>query len=226
MDMEDVDKLLEEAAQMADRKKEDDRSKREGTETSSRPASRRSNESRRRSRSPRRDRDRDDYRRRDRDEGDRDHYRPRGGRRRSVSPVDDYYRPGRRDDRARGDGSDRSRERDRARDRDRYRDGDRERDRDRDRRDRRDRDRGDRGDRDDRRRGEGRARESGRKTKTPELNDDERDSRTVFVQQLAARLRTKELGAFFASCGTVKEAQIVKDRVSGRSKGYVVFPNS
>jgi RNA-binding protein 39 len=51
------------------------------------------------------------------------------------------------------------------------------------------------------------------------LNDDERDSRTVFVQQLAARLRTKDLGAFFSGCGVVKEAQIVKDRVSGRSKG-------
>jgi RNA recognition motif-containing protein len=47
----------------------------------------------------------------------------------------------------------------------------------------------------------------------------ERDRRTVFVQQLAARLRTKELIAFFEKVGPVKEAQIVKDRVSGRSKG-------
>jgi RNA-binding protein 39 len=44
----------------------------------------------------------------------------------------------------------------------------------------------------------------------------------VFVQQLAARLRTKELIAFFEKVGPVKEAQIVKDRVSGRSKGYAV----
>jgi RNA-binding protein 39 len=45
------------------------------------------------------------------------------------------------------------------------------------------------------------------------------------VQQLAARLRTKELIAFFEKVGPVKEAQIVKDRVSGRSKGvgYVEF---
>jgi RNA-binding protein 39 len=43
------------------------------------------------------------------------------------------------------------------------------------------------------------------------------------VQQLAARLRTKDLAGFFASCGPVKEAQIVKDRVSGRSKGSVIF---
>ncbi|KAF2396346.1 splicing factor, CC1-like protein [Trichodelitschia bisporula] len=65
------------------------------------------------------------------------------------------------------------------------------------------------------------------KSKTPELNDDERDRRTVFVQQLAARLRTKELISFFEKVGPVKEAQIVKDRVSGRSKGvgYVEFKN-
>lgn len=55
---------------------------------------------------------------------------------------------------------------------------------------------------------------------TPPLTEDERDRRTVFVQQLAARLRTKELIAFFEKIGPVKEAQIVKDRVSGRSKGY------
>jgi RNA-binding protein 39 len=41
----------------------------------------------------------------------------------------------------------------------------------------------------------------------------------VFVQQLAAALRTKQLKAFFEQSGPVVEAQIVKDRVSGRSKG-------
>ncbi|KAA6412328.1 MAG: RNA splicing factor [Lasallia pustulata] len=63
------------------------------------------------------------------------------------------------------------------------------------------------------------------KSPTPQLTEDERDRRTVFVQQLAARLRTKELIAFFEKVGPVKEAQIVKDRVSGRSKGvgYVEF---
>jgi len=55
---------------------------------------------------------------------------------------------------------------------------------------------------------------------TPELTEEERDQRTVFVQQLAARLRTKELIQFFEKCGPVREAQIVKDRISGRSKGY------
>ncbi|KAK3113899.1 Phosphatidylinositol-3-phosphatase SAC1 [Teratosphaeriaceae sp. CCFEE 6253] len=64
-----------------------------------------------------------------------------------------------------------------------------------------------------------------RKPRTPEPTDDERDRRTVFVQQLAARLRTRELQNFFEQVGPVVEAQIVKDRVSGRSKGvgYVEF---
>ena len=65
---------------------------------------------------------------------------------------------------------------------------------------------------------------SPKRESTPPLTEDERDRRTVFVQQLAARLRTKELIAFFEKVGPVKEAQIVKDRVSGRSKGYVFLP--
>jgi RNA-binding protein 39 len=52
------------------------------------------------------------------------------------------------------------------------------------------------------------------------LTEDERDERTVFVQQLAGRLRTKELIKFFEQAGPVREAEIVKDRVTGRSKGY------
>ncbi|KAL2134055.1 hypothetical protein VTI74DRAFT_1111 [Chaetomium olivicolor] len=59
----------------------------------------------------------------------------------------------------------------------------------------------------------------------PSPTGDERDRRTVFVQQLAARLRTRELKEFFEKVGPVAEAQIVKDRVSNRSKGvgYVEF---
>jgi len=59
---------------------------------------------------------------------------------------------------------------------------------------------------------------------TPPLTEDERDRRTVFVQQLAARLRTRELKEFFEKVGAVTEAQIVKDRISQRSKGYVHSP--
>lgn len=77
----------------------------------------------------------------------------------------------------------------------------------------------------DRERRRSRSRDNRSKTPEPQLNEDERDRRTVFVQQLAARLRTKELIQFFERVGPVKEAQIVKDRVSGRSKGvgYVEF---
>ena len=60
---------------------------------------------------------------------------------------------------------------------------------------------------------------------TPPLTEEERDQRTVFVQQLAQRLRTKELIRFFEKAGPVRDAQIVKDKISGRSKGvgYVEF---
>ncbi|TDZ33682.1 RNA-binding protein rsd1 [Colletotrichum spinosum] len=45
--------------------------------------------------------------------------------------------------------------------------------------------------------------------------------------QLAARLRTRDLKTFFEKVGPVNEAQIVKDRISQRSKGvgYVEFKN-
>ena len=93
--------------------------------------------------------------------------------------------------------------------------------------DRRDRDDTDGGKpREDRRnRVEGRrASRSPKREATPPLTEDERDRRTVFVQQLAARLRTKDLIGFFEKVGPVKEAQIVKDRVSGRSKGSGNLP--
>lgn len=80
----------------------------------------------------------------------------------------------------------------------------------------RDRDETDTRDRDHKR---SQSRDTKVKTPEPQLTEDERDRRTVFVQQLAARLRTKELIQFFEKVGPVKEAQIVKDRVSGRSKG-------
>lgn len=89
----------------------------------------------------------------------------------------------------------------------------------RDRRDRRD---------DDRRGGRTpRADRGDRDPTPPQLTEDERDRRTVFVQQLAARLRTRDLKEFFEKVGPVSEAQIVKDRVSNRSKGvgYVEFKN-
>lgn len=149
--------------------------------------------SRRRSRS----RDEDKHRsRRHRDPVDDDAYRASGG---------DYYR---------GGGRPRTRSRSPPLD-DRYyrpsgrpRHGDEERTRDR-------------SPRRDSNSGRKRTPSPPKKSPTPQPTEDERDRRTVFVQQLAARLRTKELIGFFEKVGPVKEAQIVKDRVSGRSKGYV-----
>ncbi|KAJ9638284.1 Phosphatidylinositol-3-phosphatase SAC1 [Coniosporium tulheliwenetii] len=136
-----------------------------------------------------------------------DYYRGSGRpRTRSRSPDGDrYYRPSGRSRRERDD-----------------RDGDRDKDRDGDK----DQGRGGhagRG-RDGRRRSPSPKRQRS-KSKTPQLTEDERDRRTVFVQQLAARLRTKELIAFFEKVGPVKEAQIVKDRTDLCSVGYVEFKN-
>ncbi|KAK3082226.1 hypothetical protein LTS18_010643 [Coniosporium uncinatum] len=166
-------------------------------------------------------------------DSDRRHRRDRT--RESVDPEDayrasggDYYRGGGRPrTRSRspdGDRSYRPSNRGGRRDRDdRDARGD-ERDRYRDRE--RDRGRGGR-DRDERRVSDRRDRSRSKEQKPAPLTEDERDRRTVFVQQLAARLRTKELIEFFEKVGPVNEAQIVKDRVSGRSKGvgYVEFRN-
>ncbi|BDD57423.1 hypothetical protein MPDQ_005540 [Monascus purpureus] len=170
----------------------------------------------------RRRRDRSRSRRRERDaDGDEDMRSEHGSangshrsRRRSRSHDSDRHRS--RRDRYGGDyyrGGGRARTRSRSPYDDRY-----YRPSGRSRRDSRDDDKRHRRDRDGRKC-------SPTRSKTPEPTEDERDRRTIFVQQLAARLRTKELIAFFEKVGPVKEAQIVKDRVSGRSKGvgYVEF---
>jgi RNA-binding protein 39 len=125
-------------------------------------------------------------------------YWRRGGRSRSRSRSPDrYYRPGGRGGRRDGD-------------RDGFRD--------------RDRNGHNRGGRAPRRgsQDEGSSPRARRKTPEPQPTEDERDKRTVFVQQLAARLETRHLFEFFSKVGKVKDAQIVKDRVSQRSKGYVL----
>lgn len=192
-----------------------------------------------------RDRTRDDSRDRDYDRKRRDRSSERGGRR-DRGDRDDREATPRSDT-----GSHKSRRRSRSRDDDRrhsrrHRGGDgdfyrggrsggggggRERSRSRSPhryyrpRDERRGDRDDRANhRDDRHHRGGR---TPKRDATPQLTEDERDRRTVFVQQLAARLRTKELKEFFEKVGPVNEAQIVKDRISGRSKGvgYVEFKN-
>ncbi|KAK9319102.1 hypothetical protein V1517DRAFT_333657 [Lipomyces orientalis] len=170
-----------------------------------RETDRSSREHRRRERSRERDRDKD----RDRRDGDKDRERERDRdsyRYRSRSPG--YYDD--RDSRRNRREDDRSYRDDR--DTRSYRDSDRSSRRSRSRERERERDRAT-----DRKHEE--------RSGSPKLTEDERDQRTIFVQQLAARLRTKELIAFFEQAGPVRDAQIVKDRISGRSKGvgYVEF---
>lgn len=57
------------------------------------------------------------------------------------------------------------------------------------------------------------------RTPSPILSEHDRDQRTVFVIQLAARLTTSELRDFFSKVGRVRDARIVSDRNSRRSKG-------
>ncbi|RKP27490.1 hypothetical protein SYNPS1DRAFT_26851 [Syncephalis pseudoplumigaleata] len=60
---------------------------------------------------------------------------------------------------------------------------------------------------------------------SPALDDSDRDQRAVFVMQLSARLKNSELHDFFTQAGRVREAKIVTDKNTGRSKGvaYVEF---
>jgi RNA-binding protein 23/39 len=121
---------------------------------------------------------------------DGDYYRGSGRSRRSRTPDDgDRYRPGG------------NRRRERSRSRNRYND----------------RDRG--------RNGHARDSSSKRENKTSSPKspaqpiEGDRDRRTVFVQQLPAALRERDLKKFFSGIGEVREAQIVRDKFSGRSKG-------
>lgn len=123
----------------------------------------------------------------------RDSYRPSDRRSDRRGDDDSYYRP---------DNDRRRRDRD-------YEGRDRERDRSRDRGDRR----SDRDGRDSRRR---------HSPAPPNEDANDRDERTVFVQQIAQSCSSSKLQKFFEQIGPVVDAQIVKDRVSGRSKGYVL----
>ncbi|KAI0555897.1 hypothetical protein F4679DRAFT_569563 [Xylaria curta] len=222
----DVEALLDATASKNDDVKDSqsrESADRDRTDRSDRRDRDRSADRARRDRSPRR-RDRSSDRAGRRERGDDREATPRSdagshkSRRRSRSRDDDrrhsrryrggegdYYRSGRG-----GGGRDRSRSRSPRR---HYRPRDDNRDRD---------DRGQYRNRDEEKLRNGR---TPKREATPAPTEDERDRRTVFVQQLAARLRTKELKEFFEKVGPVNEAQIVKDRISGRSKGvgYVEF---
>jgi RNA-binding protein 23/39 len=54
----------------------------------------------------------------------------------------------------------------------------------------------------------------------------DRESRSIFVSQIAARITSADLGLFFEDKlgpESVRDARIVTDRLSRRSKGYVVL---
>jgi RNA-binding protein 39 len=212
-DAMDVDALLEEAARDIEKNREL-QALEEVRDSPSRKDDR--NGDRRDRHSDRRDRSRDrrgDRRRsRDRDHRRRDDSRPRSSR----GDEDRYPRSASRD-RYRGGGGGGGGRRDRAGG-DYYSGGGRA------------RSRSPRGDRPQARRERERSavdrrgsdvRKAGRrdKTSTPEVTEDDRDKRTIFVQQISQRAETRHLRAFFEAIGPVVEAQIVKDRVTGRSKG-------
>lgn len=52
------------------------------------------------------------------------------------------------------------------------------------------------------------------------ISEEEREMRSVFVSQLSARVTDRELYLFFeAQAGKVREARVITDRISRRSKG-------
>ncbi|KAJ1815360.1 splicing factor, partial [Coemansia sp. RSA 2675] len=65
----------------------------------------------------------------------------------------------------------------------------------------------------------------GRRSPSPEVDESERDLRTVFAMQLSARLHRSDLVDFFSQAGRVRDAHIVADKGSRRSRGvaYVEF---
>uniref|UniRef100_A0A8C0Y8P6 RNA binding motif protein 39a n=2 Tax=Cyprinus carpio TaxID=7962 RepID=A0A8C0Y8P6_CYPCA len=120
-------------------------------------------------------------------------------------------------------------EKKRSRSRDRKKSHDRRRSRSKDRKRSRSR---------DRRRSRSRSRERGGRYRAPlyvaifcsgkpidNLTPEERDARTVFCMQLAARIRPRDLEEFFSAVGKVRDVRIISDRNSRRSKGiaYIEF---
>ena len=58
-----------------------------------------------------------------------------------------------------------------------------------------------------------------------ELPSEERDQRTVFVMQLSAKVRQRDLEDFFSSVGRVREVRLIMDNKTRRHKGiaYIEF---
>ncbi|KAH9818029.1 hypothetical protein DFH28DRAFT_961590 [Melampsora americana] len=65
-----------------------------------------------------------------------------------------------------------------------------------------------------------------RRSSSPHLTEEEHEMRSVFVSQLSARVGDRELSQFFEQqAGKVRDARVITDRISRRSKGvgYVEF---
>ncbi|CAI5686445.1 unnamed protein product [Oreochromis niloticus] len=125
----------------------------------------------------------------------------------------------------------RDRKRSRSRERKRSRSRDRRRSRSRSRERRRSRERGGRHRDHHKHRRRSRSKSPLRKEKSPirqpidNLTPEERDARTVFCMQLAARIRPRDLEEFFSAVGKVRDVRMISDRNSRRSKGiaYIEF---
>ncbi|KAM4583317.1 RNA-binding protein 39-like [Fundulus diaphanus] len=125
----------------------------------------------------------------------------------------------------------RSREKKRSRSRDRKRSRERRRSRSRERRRSRSRERAGRYKDHHKHRRRSRSKSPIRKEKSPvrlpldNLTPEERDARTVFCMQLAARIRPRDLEEFFSAVGKVRDVRMISDRNSRRSKGiaYIEF---
>nr|XP_057911124.1 RNA-binding protein 39-like isoform X2 [Doryrhamphus excisus] len=124
-----------------------------------------------------------------------------------------------------------SRSRDKKRSRSRERKRSREKRRSRSRERRRSRERGGRYRDYNKSRKRSKSRSPIRKERSPNkppvdnLTPEERDARTVFCMQLAARIRPRDLEDFFSAVGKVRDVRMISDRNSRRSKGiaYIEF---
>uniref|UniRef100_A0A3P8TXD8 RNA binding motif protein 39a n=1 Tax=Amphiprion percula TaxID=161767 RepID=A0A3P8TXD8_AMPPE len=125
----------------------------------------------------------------------------------------------------------RSRSRDKKRSHSRKRSRERRRSRSRSREHRRSRERGGRYRDHHKSRRRSKSKSPFRKEKSPirqpidNLTPEERDARTVFCMQLAARIRPRDLEEFFSAVGKVRDVRMISDRNSRRSKGiaYIEF---
>jgi RNA-binding protein 39 len=201
----DVEKLLEESLNKTDEKKESHTAE-NGNKRDDNSNSKHSSK--------------DNDRERDKERRDRERDRDRGEkRRRSKSRSRDRKRR-----RTRSRSRDKHRRSSRSRDRsERHRRSSRSKSRDKHRR--RSRSRG----RTSTRTADGRDRsyrgKSLERSKSPLVDDSDRDLRTVFVTNMPVKAREREIYEFFLPAGKVRDVRLITDRNSRKSKGlgYVEF---